>query len=240
MNIIGALTLFGVLLIVFQIITEVFTVLFRFTGLPAEKARFQVTSLLTACGFTTSESEVIISTPRRRKLARRIMLFGYAFTVSIVSAIVNIFLSLNSTEMEFIFWQLPIPIVILALLILVRKEKHVNAALNRFIERIAERLMFGHSSNRILLLDYMGDNAIAQVDIVELPTYLADVQLRDCGLREQYGLLVMLIERKNRPSGPIHATDVLQSGDRLIVCGHYDKICRAFEADERELEAVQV
>ena len=37
---------------------------------PAEKARFQVISLLTGTGFTTRESEIVLSTRRRRRLAR--------------------------------------------------------------------------------------------------------------------------------------------------------------------------
>ena len=78
MNIYVAASLFSLLMLIYWVISEIFTMLFRFIGLPEEKARFQVTSLLTGCGFTTRESEMILSTKRRRLLARITMLFGYA------------------------------------------------------------------------------------------------------------------------------------------------------------------
>ncbi len=53
MDITLALLLFSFIILLYWVITEVFTFIFRLTGLPAEKARFQVMSLLTGCGFTT-------------------------------------------------------------------------------------------------------------------------------------------------------------------------------------------
>ena len=70
MNLYVALSLFSVIILIYLVITELFTILFRFTGLPDERARFQVISLLTGCGYTTRESETILSNRRRRRLAR--------------------------------------------------------------------------------------------------------------------------------------------------------------------------
>ena len=50
MNIYMAFSLFSLIILLYWVITELFTVIFRFTGLPAEKARFQVISLLTVFG----------------------------------------------------------------------------------------------------------------------------------------------------------------------------------------------
>ena len=66
MNIYLALSLFSLIIMLYWVMSELFTMLFRFTGLPEEKARFQVISLLTSSGFTTRESEMIISTKSRR------------------------------------------------------------------------------------------------------------------------------------------------------------------------------
>ena len=84
MNIYLALLLFSFIILLYWVITELFTFFFRLTGLPAEKARFQVISLLTGTGFTTRESEIILSSRLRRRLARITMLFGYVFNVTIV------------------------------------------------------------------------------------------------------------------------------------------------------------
>ena len=56
MNAYVSFSLFTFMIIVYWIISELFTILFRLTGLPDEKARFQVISLLTGSGFTTRES----------------------------------------------------------------------------------------------------------------------------------------------------------------------------------------
>ena len=75
MNLFLASLLFSVIILIYWIILELFTVMFRITGLPDDKARFQVLSLLTGAGFTTRESESILSSKMRRKLAQVTMLF---------------------------------------------------------------------------------------------------------------------------------------------------------------------
>lgn len=235
MSLLNSLTLFVVLIIVYQIIISVFTILFRFTGLPQEKARFQVVSILTSCGFTTGESELFISSPRRRKLARRIMLFGYAFTVTIMSALVNVFLSFNSLELQMIWWELSLPLLTLIIIELIGKHPWVKRQLNKYIEKFAEKIMFGNNANRIFLLDYAGKNAIAEVHIKKVPKEFENISLRHSGLRENHRVLVILLERTGREAEKVRADDIFRDGDRLIVCGNYASICKAFEADERDL-----
>ena len=100
MDITLALLLFSLIILLYWVITELFTFFFRLTGLPAEKARFQVISLLTGTGFTTRESEMVLSSRKRRRLARVTMLFGYVFNITIVSAFINVFLSLKIVQVE--------------------------------------------------------------------------------------------------------------------------------------------
>ena len=95
MDITLSFLLFSFIILLYWVITELFTFFFRLTGLPDDRARFQVLSLLTGTGFTTRESELILGSRRRRRLARVTMLFGYVFNVTIVSALVNVFLSMK-------------------------------------------------------------------------------------------------------------------------------------------------
>ncbi len=76
MSINAALLIILLLIAVFFLFVEIFTVLFMLTGLPERKARFQVISILTNTGFATGESEVITSSRRRRRLATITMLFS--------------------------------------------------------------------------------------------------------------------------------------------------------------------
>ncbi len=234
MNIFGACMLFVVLVLIFLAITEIFTILFRFAGLPAERARFQVTSLLTCCGFTTKESEIILSSPQRRRLARATMLFGYVFSVSIVSSLVNIFLSVRLTEVESLFWRLPLPLLLLLPLLFLRHDARVRSAVDAFFERLANRLLARNGANSLLLLDYISSSAIAQVELRELPEPLRDVPLRSSGLREM-NVLVMLLRRGGAEARPMGADEAFLAGDQLIVCGPLAEIRRAFHAREGAL-----
>lgn len=103
MNIYVAASLFALLILVYWVISELFTIIFRFFGLPEEKARFQVTSLITGTGFTTHESEMILTTKQRRRLARMTMLFGYVFNISVVSAFINVVMSLKTAQVGSFF-----------------------------------------------------------------------------------------------------------------------------------------
>ncbi|MEG1633736.1 MAG: TrkA C-terminal domain-containing protein [Oscillospiraceae bacterium] len=239
MSIFGAAMLFVLLILFYMAIAEIFTVLFRFTGLPAEKARFQVVSLLTGSGFTTRESELVVNSRSRRKLARITMLFGYVFNITIVSAFVNVFFSLKQAEITSLLWGLPVPLAVLGLILLLQKNKTVKAWENRVIERIAGRITNTEHKNHILLLDYIGSSAMAQVTIAELPEALAGVPLADTGLKSENGILVMLLERRGGEPLPVSADTVFLSGDRLTLLGALDDIRSAFNAEEQALDGAE-
>ena len=128
--------LFSVIVLIYWIILELFTMMFRITGLPDDKARFQVLSILTGAGFTTRESESLISSRMRRRLAQVTMLFGYVFNVTIVSALVNIFFSIKSTQVDNIFVGIVIPLLIAALVIMLIRTRFVRKRIDRSLSRI--------------------------------------------------------------------------------------------------------
>ncbi len=233
MGILGSFTLFALLVIFYQFIVSIFTILFRFTGMPQDKARFQVVSLLTGCGFTTKETEMAIATPIRRKLARRIMLFGYAFTVTIMSALVNVFVSLNQFELQHVWWQLTIPVFLLLFVEMIGRNQTASRYINKRIEAVAEKLVHGNYENRILLLDHMGHNAIVEVNLSKIPEEFSNKPLRNCNLGDKYGILVILLERAGRQPDRVHPDDSFHEGDRIIVCGKYQNICKALGGGER-------
>ena len=78
-----SISLFFAVAVLYILIIDVFTILFRMSGMTEEKAKFQVISLLTNSGYTTKESELVVDKLVRRRLARTIMLFGYIFSVTL-------------------------------------------------------------------------------------------------------------------------------------------------------------
>lgn len=189
-------------------------------------------SLLTGCGFTTKESEIILSSPSRRKLARAIMLFGYVFSVSIVSAVVNIVLSLRQSEIEKLFWELPVLLALLVALALLKRIPKVRRFSEKLFSRLAERIFYRKKGeNRLLLLDYISSSAIAQIDLFTTPTELLNVPLRNSGLRQE-NILIMLLRRSGKDARPMSPDECFLDGDTLVVCGPLKSIEKRFHAGE--------
>ena len=233
MSIFMALSLFSVIVLLYWIITELFTLLFRMTGLPDERARFQVTSLLTGCGFTTKESELFLSSRPRRRLARVTMLFGYVFNITVVSALINVFLSLQESQVSSFFLSIPIPLAALVIIMVFVRVPAVRSWLDRQLGRLIDRLIRRTETwNTVLLLDYIGSETIAQVTLKHIPEEYLGRSLAEMGLREQTGILVMLVERPGKKAEPAGPDTVFAVGDKLTVFGDYNAICGAFHAKE--------
>ena len=78
------------LLIIFAIsffFVRLAAVALRLTGLPEQNARFQAMSALTGTGYTTTEAEMIVNYPIRRKIIAWLMIFGNLGIVSVLSTL---------------------------------------------------------------------------------------------------------------------------------------------------------
>ncbi len=234
MNIYTALSLFSIIILIYWVMTELFTILFRFTGLPDERARFQVISLLTGCGYTTRESEMFLSSRRRRTLARVTMLFGYVFNITIVSAFINIFLSLKTNQVEHYFFGVLIPVAAVAIIFAFIRVPKIRAWGDSLLQGIADRLI-GRTEdfNTVLLMDYIGTDSIALVTLHNIPEEYQGLSLSQMSLKNDTGILVMLIERPGEKAVAADADTVFAVGDKITVFGNYSTICKTFHARER-------
>ena len=233
MNLYAAFALFAFIILIYMVIAEVFTILFRFAGLDEEKARFQVVSLLTGAGFTTRESEMILSTRSRRRLARVTMLFGYVFNITFVSALVNIFVSLKLSILGSKVLSLFIPLLAAAAILVLSRVRRIRNWIDRRIEAWAGRLGGQGGQNSILLLDQVGTVTIAQVTLRRMPRELIGKALAETGLKSEHNILVLTVQRPEQPPCQPDAETVFLPGDRLTVFGEYAEICSCFHAKER-------
>ncbi len=238
MNLYSALSLFSLIILIYWVITELFTILFRFTGLPDERARFQVISLLTGCGYTTRESEMFLSNRPRRRLARITMLFGYVFNITIVSAFINVFLSLKLNQVEHFYVGILIPLAAVTVIFVFMRVPRVRAWGDDLLQRVADHIIGRTDSfNTVMLLDYIGTDSIALVSIHSIPEEYQGVSLAETGLKADTGILVMLVEKPGKKAVPAGADTVFEVGDKLTVFGNYSMICRSFHARERFSES---
>ena len=232
MRLYTAFALFMLIILIYFIITEVFTIQFRMTGMNEEKARFQVVSLLTGSGFTTNESELITSSKQRRKLARAIMMFGYVFNITFVSAFVNIFLTLKQSEITDIYMDIAVPIGILLILIIILRIPKVRELMDNLIKEIIEKLHKNKNYNPLTLIENIEGKSIVSVKLNRIPEQLENKTLLDSGLKNKHNIIVLLIETKNREINDVHADTVMKTGDTVTMYGDYHKICKVFNAKE--------
>ena len=233
MNIYLALVLFSFIILLYWVITELFTFFFRLTGLPDEKARFQVISLLTGTGFTTRESEIILSSRLRRRLARITMLFGYVFNITIVSAFINVFISVSDTRVGDRFFGILIPLATAALIFVFMRVPKIHAWGDNLLRRAADKIFDRKETfNAVMLVDNISTESIVQVQLRHIPEEYQGITLAETKLRPDTGIMVMLVEHRGSKPVPARADTVFEPGDRLTVFGDYKTICKTFHARE--------
>ena len=224
----ASLILFALFIIVYIVISDIITIFFRLTGMTEEKARFQVISLLTNSGFTTRESEAVVSNKIRRRLARATMLFGYAFTVTIVSTTVNFFMTLGKGELDSLLVLIPILLLILAAFHLIRRSVYFKTKFDTWIERIGNRLMFGPDANPIVLLEDYGDRVVAHIYLQQVPKILKGIPLRDSEIMARHNIMVMMVKKPSGEASQASADTVLMPNDVIMVLGRRKDILEVF------------
>lgn len=223
-----AILIIVLLVSLFFLFVEAFTVLFMMTGMTERKARFQVISMLTTTGYTTSESEVIVSSRRRRKLATTTMLFGYVFSVSIVSMLITAVLALDKRGDQSPVVGVLMILTFLALLFGIKKIPLLRDRYDNLIKKAGAKFMYSASSNPLLVLDSYGDSAIVEIRITEVPLLLENKTLEESGLQSKYGLQVFVIKRAHETKHAVGPQDVLLPGDRVVLFGKLSTVHELF------------
>ncbi len=161
------------------------------------------------------------------------MLFGYVFNLTIVSAFINVFFSLKISELAADLISSIIPLLAILFIVAFMRIPAVRAWGDRLIEKLAGRIIHKETANTIWLMDYIGQESIAQVNLHEVPEELRGKTLLESGLKADHGILVMLVEENGHKAEPANAQTVFQPGDKLTVFGDYATISRVFHARER-------
>ncbi len=227
MEIVGALILFVLFMFVYMMIVEVFVMLFRITGLSDEKARFQVISMLTNSGYTTKEADLITNNKKRRRLARFVMMFGYAFTVTIVSTVVNIFIQFRKTYIGGAIAFIPIIVAVIILAWLFKKSKWTNTLIDKIIAKIAGKLVYDKHTNPIIIIDDYGKLIMARVHLLIVPEELKDKELSQSNIKSDYGLNIVL--KNNKEGDILPSSDTrFDIGDHVVVIGEEKAIRKVF------------
>lgn len=226
---IGSLIVFVLFIIVYIVISDIITIFFRLTGLTEEKARFQVISLLTNSGFTTRESESIVASKIRRRLARATMLFGYAFTVTIVSTTVNFFMTIGTAELHSMLIWMPVLLLVLLSFHLMRRSTFLKSKFDHAIESFGSRLMFGKNANPVVLVEDYGGMVVAHIYVQKVPQMLKEIPLKDSEIMSRHNIMVMMVKNKKGEARQATADTILKPNDIIMVLGKHKDILDVFE-----------
>ena len=155
------------------------------------------------------------------------------FNITIVSALVNVFLSVKLVNFEQQYGGILIPLITAAMIFIFMRVPKFHAWGENLLRRAADRVFDRQETfNAVMLMDYIGSETIAQVTLRHIPEEYQGLSLAQTQLRANTGILVMLVEQHGGKPMPAQADTVFQIGDKLTVFGNYHAICKTFHAKE--------
>lgn len=206
--------------VIIGFVIEISVMLFHFTGLKTKISRFQVISMLTATGFTTDESKIIIDHPIRRKIASFLILFGAFSLAVIISSISNILSDdLRLKELSIICGVL---FVILAILKLPLTRKKLTRSFKRELEN--EFQIYERPLKDVLYLD--SEDFVTEMDITE-HSKLVGKRISDI-LDEEEDIRILFIKRGEVWIRKDLFSCTLNQGDQVLLYGNKKEIEEKF------------
>lgn len=192
------------------------------TGLSTEVANFQSRSALTGVGFTTSESELIINHPVRRRIVLSLMLVGNAGLVTIVATLVVGFADTGGNSSAVLLRVATLAGGLLLILFAAR-SKTIDHILSRLITWSLRRFTDLEVRDYVQLLDLASNYAVVELG-VEADSWIAEHTLADMRLPDE-GVLVLGIRRSDGTFvGAPRGHTRIREHDTLILYGYADML----------------
>lgn len=224
-NLLAAIIVFNILVFIYQVMIEIFTTIYSIEGIQLDKAQFQIISILTGTGFTTSESELMLLTKRRRKITELMMLFSYIFNISIVSTLVNIIISSAGPAINELIIGIVLTIINFLIIALLNKSTKVKSKLENFIKKIATNVR-KKRKNPISVYDTLGDKVIAEINVLKINNNMNNINTEK--LKEKYDIQVLVIKRGEQVISSIEPNITINYNDIVIVFGKMRNIKKIF------------
>lgn len=210
-----------IVILLSMVVTRVATIALTVTGMSREAAKFQARSALTGAGYTTTESESIVTHPVRRRIVGTLMLIGSAGVVTVIGGVALAFA--KSEGPSDAGQRLAVLLAGGALLLWVMNRPPVDRAMSRLIRRLLRRFTDLEVRDYESLLEVHGGYMISELHI-DPGDWIADRTLAEMRLNDE-GVLVLGVQR--RDGGYVGAPTghtVGHVGDTLLLYGHQDRI----------------
>lgn len=210
------------------LVTRIATAALTVTGMTRESARFQARSALTGAGFTTTESEMVVSHPVRRRIVMGLMLLGSVGLVTAVAGLLAGFLGAAGTGE-----QLPRAVLLiggLAGVYLISLSGWVDQRLSRLILRLLRRYTNLEVQDYARLLHLAGDYSVKEM-AVQPGDWMAGHRLGELRMRDEGVMVLGVTHADGSYVGAPGKQTMIRAGDVVILYGR-DRVLA--ELDERK------
>lgn len=204
------------MIILLAVIMEIAASALRLTGLDIHTARFQALSALTGTGFTTKETELVMTNRQRRRIVMFLMVLGPIGFITILGSVIFSF------EEDVIINQLIMIILVFLIILLITRSKKLMAFFHRSIEKQLKKRRYPRRVALEQVLQLNKDYGVCEVKIDKRSKYL-DRQLSDTDFKEK-GFVVLAIDRSGSLIAVPKGSDFLKEEDVIIVFGNLQSL----------------
>ena len=238
--------LFGLLTIIILsiIVVRIGAVALELTGLSAEVATFQAQSAFSGVGFTTSESETIVSHPVRRRIVRILILLGSVGITSSIGTFVLTFVGQSGTSAT---QRVTILMVGLVAISFFARSKYIHRLMKRIITKALDKWTTLRIYDYQQMLGLSKGYTISRIKVKD-ESWMGGRKLKDLKL-DLEGILILAIYRKmggqEKFIGAPTGDTVIEPGDTLICYSREDtskalsRRCKGGKGDREHEQGIQ-
>ena len=203
-----------VILALSLLVNRLGSVSLELTGLSREAARFQARSAFSGTGFTTTEAEMIVGHPVRRRIVMTLMLIGNIGIVSVIGSVTLSFVTMKEQSHPWVGWS-TMAAGLLAL-VLIARSRLIDRYLCRTIAWALTKWTDLEARDYANLLHLSSGYGVLETQV---SSNLAGKTVEDSGLYAA-GIVVLGVQSAKNPyeGAPSHAR-VLKEGDTLVLYG---------------------
>ncbi|HTW20140.1 MAG TPA: TrkA C-terminal domain-containing protein [Mycobacteriales bacterium] len=214
-----------------MLITRLAMVALTMTGLSHDVARFQSRSAYYGVGFTTSESELVVNEPGRRRVIMTLVILGNA---GIATTITSLLLSFTHATQGQAAERLAIIVGTLVALGLLAHSGYLDRQFGRFAQRLLRRWTDLEIRDYAALLGVRDGYTVGQLR-VQPDDWLTETPLRELSLPEEGVRVLGVLRASGEYIGIPDGATLLAPGDVVMLYGHADRLA---ELDDRRRGAV--
>lgn len=210
----GSVVTFVIVVTLALLVVRIATVALTLTGLSRDMASFQARSAYTGVGFTTLESESVVSDPQRRRIIKILMLLGHAGLVTSASTLIIGFSDSNPD------YSLTIRLGTLLTGLMALWAVAYSKTVDKWIFRVTAPGLRRFTSLTIkdytTFLELPNDHAIVEMT-VSTGSGMVNKKLRELELRQK-GIILLCIKRGHGEFvGDINGATEILGNDRIML-----------------------